>query len=102
MDELEEIRQRKLEELQKQQQEQAQIEQQILALENFVKPKLTKQALVRFGNLKTGQPQLAISVLVVLSQLIKTGKVNNVDDELLKSILHELQPKKKETKIIRK
>ncbi|MBW2995207.1 DNA-binding protein [Candidatus Woesearchaeota archaeon] len=101
MDELEEIRQRKLEQLQREQQEQAQIQQQILALENFVKQKFTKDALARFGNLKTGHPELAIQILVVLSEAIKAGKVNVVDDELLKSILKEMQSKK-QTRIIRK
>jgi len=103
--ELEEIRKRKLEQMQEQvqakQQEQIQIQQQIQALENFVKTRLTKEALIRYGNLKAGHPQLAIQILVVLSEAIKSGKVNMVDDDLLKSILKEMQPKK-ETKIIRK
>jgi programmed cell death protein 5 len=106
MEELEEIKKRKLEQLQQQlkdqQEEQQKIQQELAVLENFIKPRLSKEALVRFGNLKAGQPKLAIQVLVVLSQLIKAGKLSNVDDDTLKEILQEILPKKRETKIIRK
>jgi len=102
MEEIDEIRQRKLEMLQQQKQEHARAEQQILALENIVKPRFTKEALTRFGNLKTGQPEIAMQLLVILGQLIQAGKVAVVDDDLLVNILKEIQPKKKEIKIIRK
>lgn len=106
MDEIEAIKKRKLEQLQmqvqKQQQEQAQVEQQIIALENMVKPRLTREALARFGNLKTGQPEIALKVLVVLGQLIQAGKISTVDDYLLVEILKEIAPRKNEIKIIRK
>jgi len=105
-EELEEIRKRKLQQLQEklreQQQEQAEVQRQILALENFVKQKFTKDALARFGNLKTGHPELAIQVLVVLGEAVKSGKVDVIDDELLKAVLQEMQAGKKETRIIRK
>ncbi|MBW3011816.1 hypothetical protein KY311_01395 [Candidatus Woesearchaeota archaeon] len=106
MDELEAIKQKKLEQLQqqvqKQQLEQQKVEQQIMMLENMVKPRLTREALERFGNLKAGQPQLAMQVLVVLGQLIEAGKLGQVDDSIMVQILKELQPKKSEIKIIRK
>jgi programmed cell death protein 5 len=106
MDELEAIKKRKLEQLQqqaqKQQLEQQKIEQQIMMLENMVKPRLSREALERFGNLKAGQPQLAMQILVVLGQLIQAGKINHVDDNTMLQVLKELQPKKSEIKIIRK
>ncbi len=102
MEEIDEIRQRKLEMLQQQKQEHARAEQRILALENIVKPRFTKEALTRFGNLKTGQPEIAMQLLVILGQLIQAGKIAVVDDDLLVNILKEIQPKKKEIKIIRK
>jgi programmed cell death protein 5 len=102
MNELEQLRQRKLQEMQQMQEEQLQVQQQIAALENSIKPLLTKEALSRFGNLKTAHPELAIQVMIVLAQLKKAGKINEVDDILLKEILQEIQQTKRETKITRK
>jgi programmed cell death protein 5 len=105
-EELEQIRQKKLaelqEQLQEQQQEQLRIQQQITQLENFVKQRLTKEALARFGNLKAAHPEFAVQVLVVLSQLIRAGKAESINDEMLKSVLQELQAEKHSTRIIRK
>ena len=74
--ELNEIRKRKLEELmqlqqeklQQQAQEQTQIQQQIEQMENTVKQFLTKEALTRYGNLKTAHQEKALQLLVVLFQ----------------------------------
>ena len=61
MDELEALRNKRLEELQAQQNqqvnEQMQLAQQIDSLENLVKPKLTREALQRYGNLKSAHPE---------------------------------------------
>lgn len=106
MDELEEIRKRKLEELQRVQQkqieEELQLQQQIKQLENIVKGVMTKEALERYGNVKTVHPDKAVQVLAVLGQLLQTGKINKIDDEILKEILIKLIPKKKDFKIKRK
>jgi programmed cell death protein 5 len=106
MEELEELRKRKLamlqQQVQQQQEEQLNAEQQIAALESLVKPRLTKDAASRFGNLKAGQPQTALQLLVILGQLIQAGKLAAVDDKILVEILKEIQPRKKEIKIIRK
>jgi programmed cell death protein 5 len=107
---LEEIRRKKLEELmrlqqdklQQQMQEQAQIQQQIEQMEDVVKQFLTKEALARYGNLKTAHQDKALQLLVVLFQLIQKGQVQNkIDDTLLKKILEQLAPKKKEIRIKR-
>lgn len=110
MDELERIKKRKLEELQKQQeqainqqfQEQAQLQQQIQQLELIVKQVLTKEALERYGNLKTAHPEKAVQLLVVLGQAIQSGQITKIDDNKLKEILKKLTPPKKDFKIRKK
>ena len=101
-DNIEAIRQRKLEELQNAQAQQAEIQQQVQALENFVKSKLTKEALVRYGNLKTAHPEKAVQLLAVLGQLLQTQNIKQVNDEQLKDLLRRLEPPKKDFKITRK
>jgi len=96
MDELEIIRQKKMEEIQKLQQqmeEEAQLQQQVSQIEMIVKQRLTKDALSRFGNIKTAYPEKYIQLLAVFGQLI--SKVSVVDDNMLKEILIKLEPKHK-------
>ena len=106
MDELEEIRKRKLAQLQNQQenslQEQQQMQAQIEQLETAVKQFLTKEALERYGNLKAAHQEKAIQLLVVLGQAVQQGQIKEkITDEKLKDILKQLQPEKKEFKIKR-
>ena len=100
MDEFEEIKQRKLAELQKQYQEQAELQNQISELETFVKARMTKEAIGRYFNIKTAHPELAVQLLVGLSQLISAGKISTITDDQLKELLSRALPKKRETKII--
>ena len=107
MDELEEIKKRKLEELKQQQEsgqqdEQAQLQQQIQQLEGIVKQAFTKEALERYGNLKTAHPDKAVQVLAILGQAISSGQLTKIDDTQLKELLTRLTPEKKEFKITRK
>ncbi|MBI4438350.1 hypothetical protein HY640_00285 [Candidatus Woesearchaeota archaeon] len=110
MDELEALRKRKMELMQRQFQSQArqqledeqQAQEQLAALESMVKPRLTKDALMRYGNVKAAHPDKAVQVLVVLARLIQMGRAKTVSDELLKSVLQKLAPDSRETKIIRK
>ena len=107
MNELEEIKKRKLRELMEQQQdqmaEQQQAEQQIGQLETAVKQFLSKEALERFGNLKTAHSEKALNVLVVLGQMIQSGQISQkIDDTQFKDILKQIEPKKKLFKIKRK
>ena len=81
--------------------EEAQLRQQLQQLEIMVKQRMTKQALERFGNIKSAHPEKAIQVLAVLGQLIQTGKIEEIDDDQLKDILMRLTPEKKEFKIKR-
>jgi len=93
MDDISEIRQRKIEQLQAQAHQQREEMQQIAALEEAVKQYFTSDALIRFGNLKTAHPEQAVKALVLLSKLLRAGKVQKVDSETLKSVLRQLQPR---------
>src|SRR3989338_7751621 len=103
MDELEGIRRRKLEELKKQQlnqvQEDQQMRQQVQQLKDIVKQVLTKEALERYGNLKTAYPDRAVQLIVILAQAIQSGQVTKIDDSTLKQILKKITPEKKEFRI---
>jgi len=106
MDELEEIRKRKLAELQNQQedslQEQQQMQAQLEQLETVVKQFFTKEALERYGNLKAAHQEKAVQLLVILGQAVQQGQIKEkITDEKLKDILKQLQPEKKEFKIKR-
>ena len=107
---LDEIRKRKLEELmrlqqdrlQQQSQEQAQIQQQVEYMEEVVKQFLTKEALARYGNLKTAHHEKALQLLVALFQAIQKGQIKSkIDDSALKNLLERLTPKKRDITIKR-
>ncbi|MBW2980598.1 hypothetical protein KY360_04230 [Candidatus Woesearchaeota archaeon] len=111
MDELEELKKKRLQELQQKQQEslqqqaqeEAQLQQQIEQLEAAVKQYFTKEALQRYGNLKAAHPEKAIQVLVGLGQLVQSGKITQkITDDQLKALLKQIEPKKKEFTIKRK
>jgi DNA-binding TFAR19-related protein (PDSD5 family) len=105
----EEIRQRKLEQLQEMQQqrfaqarqEQSVLQQQVEMLEQFIRTRLTREALARYGNIRAANPEKAIQLLAVLGQTLQsTDQV--VDDEQLKDILIRMAPERRSTKFIRK
>ena len=102
---LEELKRRRLEELQRAQQSQinetAKLQQQIEQIESFVKQAFTKEALERYGNLKTAHPEKAVQILAILGQAIQQGKIEKIDDTQLKEILLKITPEKKEFKIRR-
>lgn len=110
MSELEEIRRRKLAELsqsqnqfsQQQDDEEAALLQQIQNMEDMVKPYFSKEALQRYSNIRMAHPEQAIKVLLVLSHGVQQGKLKQVTDDQLKSLLKEFLPKKREFKLTRK
>ncbi|MBI5390164.1 hypothetical protein HZB02_01635 [Candidatus Woesearchaeota archaeon] len=75
--------------------------QQVAYLENIVRPRLTKEALQRYGNIKVANPEMAVQLLLVVHQFISKGEVETVNDTQLKEILLTMQPKRKEMKINR-
>lgn len=103
MPSLEEIRKRKLQEMMAAQQEsvqqQAQIQEQVAQLEAAVKQHMTKEAILRYGSIKAAHPEKAIQSLVVLSQLLQSGRLERIDDITFKKVLEQLTPKKKEIRI---
>ncbi len=106
MDELEKIKQQKLEDMQKRQmqqvwQEELQLQKQVEQLEAIVRGVMTKEAMQRYGNVKAAHPDKAVQALVVLAQLAQQG-VQKIDDDKFKEILQRLTPKKKEFRIKRK
>ena len=110
MSTLEEIRKKKLEDMMRLQQdkmqqqmgEQQQVQQQIEQMEGIVKQFLTKEALARYGNIKAAHKEKALQLLVVLFQAIQKGQVTGkVEDSLMKKILEQLTPKKREINIKR-
>jgi programmed cell death protein 5 len=105
MDELEALKRKKLEELQQrealQQQadEEAQVQQQIEQLEAAVKQVFTRDALIRYGNIKAANPEKAVQLLIILGQLIQQGKIQQINDAQLKEILKKVTPDKRDFKI---
>jgi programmed cell death protein 5 len=105
-DELAEIRRQRLDELQnlqmqRQIQEQQKFQQQVDQLEMLVKQRLTNEALQRYSNIRAANPELAIKVLAVVSNLMQNQNIAMINDEQLKMILQKIAPAKKEFKIKR-
>ena len=110
MQNLEEIKRMKLEKLmqlrqekmQQQTQEEMQLQHQIEYMENIVKQFFTKEALIRYGNLKTAHSDIALKLLAVLYRTIQSNQIKNkIDDSTLKKVLEQLTPKKKDINIKR-
>ena len=63
------------------------LESIVKRLEIIVKQFLTKDALVRYGNLKAEHPEKAVQILVILGQAAQSGKLKEkIDDEKLKEL----------------
>jgi len=95
---LQEIRQKKLQELQNQQSEEQKLADQLEQLEYIIKQRLDKEALVRYGNIRTADPERSRQLLLILAQI----KRSPITDEDLKEILEKIMPKRREIKITRK
>ncbi|HLD07386.1 MAG TPA: DNA-binding protein [Candidatus Nanoarchaeia archaeon] len=97
---MDELRQRKMEELREQlqsQQENAQLQQQISQLESMVRQKMSKEAISRMSNIRAAFPEKYVQVLALLGQMLQQGQLTHVDDAALKGILQHLSAKKQFT-----
>jgi len=110
MDEQEEldlIRQRKLQEMMARQQQSAVEEEQAKQAEaqrqQILRQLLTPEARERLSNLKMARPEVAESVENQLIMLAQSGRIRQqIDDATLKELLQRIIPKKREIKIERR
>ncbi len=106
---IDEIRQRRLEQMQQQQQaaqyqqaaQQQQQQQQVdEAKQTILRKILTPEARERLTTLKLARPQLVEQVEMQLIALAQSGRLQTmIDDAKLKVLLQQIQPKKKEMTI---
>lgn len=106
-DELELIRQRKMQELMARQQEAALREEQARELaaqkQAVLRQILTPEARLRLSNLRMARPELAEAVENQLILLAQSGRIQEqIDDNMLKQLLQRIVPKKREIKIERR
>ncbi|HDP96764.1 MAG TPA: DNA-binding protein [Euryarchaeota archaeon] len=106
-DEIELIRQKKLQELLAKQQnsaiEEEQMKQRDAVKQNLMRQILTPQARERLANLRIARPELVESVEKQLIMLAQSGRINQqIDDKTLKDLLRRIAPKKREIKIERR
>lgn len=81
--------------MQKQAQKQAEAQKQIEVLEKVVREHLNKDALQRYGNLKSAHPEKAMKAISVIVQLIQQGYIKKqLTDEEFKGILIQIEEKK--------
>ncbi len=79
----------------KQLEAEARLQQEINRLESIVKQKLTKEALLRFGNVKAAHPELALNLVIILANLIQQGRIQGqITDDQLKEFLKQLSQKR--------
>ena len=97
MDELEQIRQRKLAEMQSS--DVGRAAEQVAQAEVIVKKAMTKEAVQRYGTVKLAHPEVAMGALAVMFQMLQTGKLQHVTDDTLKELLKNISPKKRDIKI---
>lgn len=106
MDELEQIRMKKLQKMQtdalnSQLQQELALQQQVEQIESAVKQSMTKEAVSRYGNIKAANPEKAIQTLVVMARALETRQITQINDDLLKHFLGALTPQKRKMSIKR-
>lgn len=108
MDDLEEIRRRKLMELQRQKEleelQKEEMRRQVEAQKKAIlRAILEPEAKERLSRLKLAHPEIAEAVENQLIYLVQAGRIQSkITDKMLVEILKRVQPKKRETRIIRK
>jgi len=65
---------------------------QLNLLEQEVKKYLSRDAILRYGNIKAVNPEKARQIIVLLSQLIQNGQIREqISDEQFKQLLLQIQ-----------
>lgn len=104
--ELEVIRKKKLEELRMLGEQQIESEEQAAQMEGekqaLLRQILTPAARERLGTVQLAHPELVQVVEHQLILLKQSGRINKVDDNLLRQILRKLSPNRREIKIERR
>lgn len=106
-EELDAIRQRKIQQMMAQQQQAAiedeQAKQQEAQRQQILRQILTPEARERLANMRMARPEVAEAVENQLIMLAQSGKINQqIDDATLKELLRRVVPKKREIKIERR
>ncbi len=101
---IEEIRQKKIQELQSQMDEKAVEEQkalqQINAIESMAKQAMTPEAIARYNTLKTAHPEKALQAIAMIAQAASKNQLaEKVTDEQFKTLLIRMETEKKGTRI---
>ena len=103
--ELESIREKRMRELQQAVGQQQAIDagmlHQMEQLEGVVKQKMDREALLRYGNIKAADQERAMGLIAVFGQVLSSGKVPLITDDILKSVLVKFQPGKQDFKLRR-
>ncbi len=106
-DELDGLRQRKLQELQLQAQQEAVAREQAKQVDAqkqmVMRQLLTPEARERLANLRMTRPDVVESVENQLIMLVQSGRITQqIDDYTLRQILRKVMPQKREIKIERR
>ena len=69
--------------------EELEAQERLNEIENLVKSKMTKDAILRYGNIKLAYPQKALQFLAIAVQYLQNG-IKLIDDNLMKDILRKM------------